>query len=161
MSNQPFKNKRIFRTGKLKIHPNDFVWMVNQLGTDKITAVLDKSVDVIIIGSEPSSVAMERYQRMSREDFQPVVYQENEFMEFVKAELNTDFKLYEDFANNPLWYRRVCLTGKFLTHSTIFYKQMLQKNGALLYPKKISKNTNYILMGENPDMADVGKAALV
>lgn len=60
----PFSKKKVFRTGKLGISPMRFVEYVNKLGTENIQTTLNTNVDIIIIGAEPNSVAIERYDRM-------------------------------------------------------------------------------------------------
>ena len=150
-NSRPFANKKIFRTGKLGISPIRFVEYVSQLGTENILTTLNTNVDIIIMGAEPSSVAIERYDRMVRDQgYSAQVYSESEFYELIKNTLGIVPEI-EDYSNNPFWYRRIILNGQFSQHSIEYYRQMLQKRGALLYPDQVSKNTNFIVLGDNPD----------
>ena len=147
----PFANKKIFRTGKLGISPIQFENYINKLGTDKIETTLNKTVDIIIQGTDPSPVAIERYERMVREQgYSAQVYSESEFYELIKNTLGIVPEI-EDYSNNPFWYRRTILSGQYSHHSIKFYRETLQKRGALLYPDQVSKNTNFIVLGDNPD----------
>ena len=150
-NSRPFANKKTFRTGKLGISPILFEDYINQLGTDKIETTLNKGVDIIIMGAEPSPVAIERYERMVREQgYSAQVYSESEFYELIKNTLGIVPEI-EDYSNNPFWYRRIILSGQFSHHSIKFYRETLQKRGALLNPDQVSKNTNFVILGTNPD----------
>lgn len=164
-SSNPFYNKKVVITGIFDVERNILAAKLKSLGADIDTA-LSKLTDYIIIGEDAGPAKLAKLSslidagysicKLYNHDVERIIC--DDFSSVISKISNMDnflFSSSDKMQDNPFYGKRIAYTGDFSINTRVLIKN-LKAWGADLN-NTISKATNLVLIGNNPNPQKIDK----
>ena len=164
-SSNPFYNKKVVITGIFEVERNILAAKLKSLGADIDTA-LSKLTDYIIIGEDAGPAKLAKLSslidagcsicKLYNHDVERIIC--DDFSSVISKISNMDnflFSSSDKIQDNPFYGKRIAYTGEFSINTRVLIKN-LKAWGADLN-NTISKATNLVLIGNNPNPQKIDK----